>query len=70
MRKQVYCIIVFAIIIALTACNKNRTCTCTVGEETHVSEMICVTKEKAEEYCAYQESQYQERDGQARCTLD
>jgi len=70
MRKQLFCIIVFAIIIALTACNKNRTCTCIVGDETYISEMIHVTKAKAEDYCAHQESQYQERDGQASCILD
>jgi len=70
MRKQLICIIVFAIIVALSACNKNRTCTCIVGDETYISEMIHVTKSKAEDYCANQESQYQERDNKASCTLD
>ena len=56
--------------LVFSACNKNRTCTCVVGEETYISEMVYVTKSKAEDYCAYQESLYQERDGLASCTLD
>ncbi len=70
MRKQLFCIIVFAITLTLTACNKNRTCTCVVGDETYISEMVHVTKAKAEDYCTHQESLYQERDGRATCRLD
>ncbi len=70
MRKQLFCILLFALALALTACNKNRTCTCIADNETHISEMIYVTKAKAEDYCANQESQYQQRDVRATCTLD
>ena len=71
MKKQImFTTILLAIVLAFTSCNKNRTCTCIVGEETYMSEMVYVSKEKAENYCAHQESQYQERDGQASCTLD